>query len=255
MTMDSSRVPESEMRRAADRFVVEQYAQAKDKNQNARDHAWEELQRQFTPLVRECVRACLKNQADDGKIDDLVQETFISAFKSFDHFDLSLNGTFASWLKTIAKQRAIDASRSTVGRKGTNNYQKREMLAINPLLDDERSANLSTDETPESAMMDAEQQKIILLAMNGLDDREQRMVIMRNILGINNKEISVVLGFTESRGSQIFKIIDEKLSKTLERKNGKPMDQDSYNALIQRVHAQVQATTEIPADEQQASAK
>jgi RNA polymerase sigma-70 factor, ECF subfamily len=61
---------------------------------------------------------------DERIVEDIAQDTFISAFKSIANFDLSRGTPFSAWLFTIAKNRCASAYR---GSKRTSHISLNEI--------------------------------------------------------------------------------------------------------------------------------
>ena len=69
--------------------------------------AFEELYRRHRDLVRGVVR---RHTYDQGRVDDLVQETFAEAWRAIGSFD-GTRSSARTWLAMLASRRCIDALR------------------------------------------------------------------------------------------------------------------------------------------------
>ena len=65
--------------------------------------AYEFLQKKYKNLIYSLVKKMIKNDSD---VEDLVQETFIKAYKALDKF--KFNYSFSAWIYRIASNNTID---------------------------------------------------------------------------------------------------------------------------------------------------
>jgi RNA polymerase sigma-70 factor (ECF subfamily) len=119
-----------------------------------------------------------------GDAEDISQEVFIKVWKNIKKFDQNKN--FKPWLFQIAKNTSIDFMR----KKKTIPFSKFENeKGQNVLLE-----NLSSK---SASILDILSNKnIVSLAMQGLNEKEQKIINLRHEQGMSFKEISEV--FQES---------------------------------------------------------
>lgn len=70
---------------------------------NGNKNLFSVLQKKYSKLIKTLIRKMIKDEDD---VEDLVQETFIKAYKSLDRFQS--NYTFSSWIYKIASNSCID---------------------------------------------------------------------------------------------------------------------------------------------------
>ncbi|GMV97818.1 MAG: sigma-70 family RNA polymerase sigma factor [Phycisphaerae bacterium] len=77
------------------------------------EKSFEVLVREYEPALRAFVIACLCRRydvVDETTASDLVQETFVAAWREFDRYDNSR--PFAAWLRGIARNKILMHARS-----------------------------------------------------------------------------------------------------------------------------------------------
>jgi RNA polymerase sigma-70 factor, ECF subfamily len=70
---------------------------------------YEDIVKNYINLVYFFAKKTLSNQSD---IDDVVQETFLKAMKTYDRFTFKSEGELKSWLLTICRNVIMDGFRS-----------------------------------------------------------------------------------------------------------------------------------------------
>ena len=121
--------------------------------------------------------------------EEMVQETFLRAYKSLGSFELRSN--FGTWLYRIAVNRALDflSSRKT-------QMQSKESYTINdsPDPEDARQVQLpAPNPGPDRMLLSAEINKKVAQAMGLLTPAERVAFTMRHMEGQSIEEISQVL--------------------------------------------------------------
>jgi RNA polymerase sigma-70 factor, ECF subfamily len=128
---------------------------------------------------------------DERIVEDIGQDTFISAFKSIETFDLTRGIPFSAWLFTIAKNRCASAYR---GNKRTLHISLNE------------KGNLpDTIQPPDATLIFKEKIDLISAALEQLPEPFRR-TLLENIRGKCLQEIAmsenVALGTVKSRLSR-----------------------------------------------------
>lgn len=80
-------------------------------NRRSREGLFEILMREHEAGLLAFVRSCVE---DDSAADDLVQETFLAAWRQLDQYDPER--PFARWLRGIARNKILEYYRSTAVR-------------------------------------------------------------------------------------------------------------------------------------------
>jgi RNA polymerase sigma-70 factor, ECF subfamily len=156
-----------------------------------------------------CWRMC----GDRTEAEDLTQEAFVRAFQSIGRF--WGRAKFSTWVFRIAVNLVISGRRK---KKGRATYSLEERIDR----DDggaSRSAmdGLASDEaTPERRTLDAEQQRLVVEALRGLDEESRAVVVLRDLEAIGYEEIAEILeipaGTVKSRLHRARLALREKLS-------------------------------------------
>ena len=132
--------------------------------------------------------------------EDVVQETFLKAYKQLSRFESRAN--FSTWLHRIAVNCSIDLIRSRPHRESGHDAADLEQFG---------TASESADYTgtsPERLMLSSEVQERITAAMRGLSARERAAFALRHFEGRSIEEISASLGLkTNAAKHSIFRAV------------------------------------------------
>jgi RNA polymerase sigma-70 factor (ECF subfamily) len=128
--------------------------------------------------------------------DDLVQETFARAWRSFD--TLRDHANFAAWLKTIL----LNAFRDWLAKKRT----------ASP----ERPAE---PPDPAEIAFRAEERRRIRALIQSMDERERIVLDLSHLQGLSNEDIARALGVTVDHVRVILHRARQNLKKLFERGN------------------------------------
>jgi len=143
---------------------------------------FEEVVTSYIKLVYFFAKRSLSDQAD---VDDMVQETFLKAMKTYDRFNFKSEGELKSWLLTICRHLIVDHFRS----------QKHTVT-----MDDERLDLFGNGETEDllEAQIDKEaDEKKVKKALASLKPIEQEIVKLRVCEEMEFKDIAIALGIKE----------------------------------------------------------
>lgn len=121
----------------------------------------------------------ITGNAEDAR--DVSQEAFIKAFKNFESYDES--SAFSTWLYRIAVNTAIDYIRKR---------KKENSISFEDYIVDEK--NQKGDSGIEEKVISKEGVKNIISAVNMLDDEFKTVVVLRDMEGMDYKEISDITG-------------------------------------------------------------
>lgn len=144
--------------------------------------------------------------------EELVQETFLRAYKALGRFELRSN--FYTWLYRIAVNRTLDfldAKKSRMDQR--NAYQ----IAEDPEPDDARQVQLATSTPgPERLVMSAELKSKLASAMSLLTPAERVAFTMRHMEGRSIEEICQALNLKANAAKHsVFRAV-QKLRQQLE---------------------------------------
>jgi RNA polymerase sigma-70 factor (ECF subfamily) len=144
----------------------------------------------FRALVEQHSRAVyrlayrLTGNADDAE--DVVQETFLRAYKQIGRFESRAN--FGTWLHRIGVNCSIDLIRSRPHRESGRDVADLDLIGAAPV------TTRAVEASPERLMLSAEVQQQIGLAMSSLSRMERAAFVLRHFEGHSIEEISRALG-------------------------------------------------------------
>jgi RNA polymerase sigma-70 factor, ECF subfamily len=160
---------------AYDRELVRR-AQANDKD------AYEELVKRHQQRVFAVASGILRRHED---VEDIAQQVFIKAYFSLKRFDG--RAAFSTWLYRITLNECWDLLRK----------KKVRPLLYESDLSEEQAQRVATAENAEGAGPDIRQrletQQTVERLLEGLDDRDRLMLILKEVEGFSIEEIAEVL--------------------------------------------------------------
>ncbi len=132
--------------------------------------------------------------------EDVVQETFLKAYKQLSRFESRAN--FSTWLHRIAVNCSIDLIRSRPHREAGHDAADLEQYGA--VADAMPAGQVS----PERLMLSTEVQERISAAMSGLSHMERAAFVLRHFEGQSIDEISTALGLkTNATKHSIFRAV------------------------------------------------
>jgi len=120
------------------------------------ERAWRELVARFDPMLRRIIRGY---RLDDADVEDVVQTTWIRAFRSLDR--LNEPAAIGGWLAVTARRESLRALQRGV----------REFPAEEPLHAEEPAAH-----TPETVTLDRERRSAVRDAVLRLPGRQRELL-------------------------------------------------------------------------------
>lgn len=114
--------------------------------------------------------------------EDVMQEAFIKAFKKLHQYQGEV--TFGAWLKRIVINQCLDRLK----------YEKQQLLS----LDDHHMEVVHTEDDYRSEEENLELKGQIMEAIACLSDKYRIVVLLYLVEGYDHKEISEILGITET---------------------------------------------------------
>jgi RNA polymerase sigma-70 factor (ECF subfamily) len=116
--------------------------------------------------------------------DDVVSETMLAALEHLNSFDPD-RGSFAGWLFTIARRKSID-------------HQRHHQRLLRFLARQRPPEDLIEEQGALERLMRDEEATRVFLAFQELSKADQDIITLRYSAGLSSKEISDVLGITDS---------------------------------------------------------
>jgi RNA polymerase sigma-70 factor (ECF subfamily) len=131
-------------------------------------------------------RVALRIVGDEAEAEDVLQETFLSAFKAIGDFDG--RSSLGTWLYRIAHNAAlmrVRARRDAISLDGTNGSAEQEPLEI-----------ASPDDAPDQTLIEHESAQILGDAINQLPRTLREVFVLREIDGQSTAETAQKLGIS-----------------------------------------------------------
>jgi RNA polymerase sigma-70 factor, ECF subfamily len=150
---------------------------------------FDRLYRDHVDLIyRFATRLCGETEAAK----DLVQETFLNAYRGFNKF--RGDAQISTWLYTIASRACIRMRRK---RKG----EPERALSLDefiPTSDGEFRLQIPMEgQTPEEALQNKELRQALDAAINKLPKKYKMVLVLRDMEGLSAKEVGTVMGLNE----------------------------------------------------------
>ncbi|WP_040976890.1 RNA polymerase sigma factor RpoE [Necropsobacter massiliensis] len=159
------------------------------------------------------VAGLLTRYVSQNDIPDVVQESFIKAYRSIDSF--RGDSAFYTWLYRIAVNTAKNYL-TAQGRRPPNE----DILAEEAETYDV-GTNLRDVDTPENEMLSGELKKIVFDTIHGLQEDLRTAITLREIEGLSYEEIAGIMdcpvGTVRSRIFRAREIIESKIRPFLQR--------------------------------------
>ncbi|HEX8154738.1 MAG TPA: sigma-70 family RNA polymerase sigma factor [Thermoanaerobaculia bacterium] len=133
---------------------------------------------------RPIFRVAWRMTGNEHDADDVVQETFLRAYKQIETFEERAN--FSTWLHRIAINCSLDLLRSR-GRHDKH-------YGGDPTEEEMQHAIRAEDPQPDRLLLSAEVQKHVLEAMELLSGNERTAFVLRHFEGMPVEEIGKTLG-------------------------------------------------------------
>lgn len=163
-------------------------------------HGYAELYDRFASGAYRLCYSLLMNEQD---AEDVLQESFVYAFKNLHRFDPK-KASFKTWLYTIAVSRC----RNTYRRK------RLPMVDISQLLGFELKAPPS--EGPEVAAIRRDAEEAIQTALVDLSPRLREAIVLRYGQGLTYREIAEVMGCPQKTAESRVRLGHQRLKQSLQ---------------------------------------
>ena len=141
-------------------------------------HALAELYDRFGRLAYSVIIAIVR---DGGIAEDLVQETFLRVWNRVHAFD-SQRGAMGPWLLAVARNRAIDYTRSASARMTRNAFELEEREHPSMFIDAERD------------VINSDRGRVIRLALAALNENQKKVIELSYYEGLSQTEMAEHLG-------------------------------------------------------------
>jgi RNA polymerase sigma-70 factor (ECF subfamily) len=163
---------------------------------------------------RAVFRLAWRMTANSHEAEDIVQETFLRAYKQLQRFDG--RAAFSTWIHRIAVNCSLDLIRSRKRRQEVMLSGPADSGASEQPLDRLLLNVPSSEPSPERNLQSTQIREILTAAMQELSDMERCAFTMRHHDGLGIEEISRALGVQPNAAKHsIFRAL-KKLRRTLE---------------------------------------
>ena len=157
---------------------------------------------------RSVFRLAFRLTGHEQDAEDIVQETFLKAFRQIGRFES--RSTFATWLYRITVNCSHDLLRQRPKAGSRTSLDAPESCVATDLAD----ASAAADPWRELASRRIDER--VRAAMSGLSDQERSAFVMRHYEGLSIEEIGRVLGLkTSAAKHSVFRAV-QKLRRALE---------------------------------------
>ena len=163
-------------------------------------HGYAELYDRFASSLYRLCYSLLMNEQD---AEDILQESFLYAFKNLHRFD-SRKASLKTWLTTIAVSRC------------RNTYRRKRflMVSISQWFGFELKAPAS--EAPEAAAIRRDAEESIQKALGDLSPRLREAIVLRYGQGLTYREISEVMGCPQKTAESRVRLGHQRLKQSLQ---------------------------------------
>ncbi len=149
---------------------------------------------------RSVFRLAYRITANEQDAEDVVQETFLRAYRQLGHFEA--RSSFSTWIYRIAANCALDVVRTRKRHAAGEDVESLDLPAGAPL--------------PDRIAYSSQVQEKVAGALGELSEQERTAFVLRHFEGLSIGEISAVLGTGESAAKHsIFRAV-QKLRRALE---------------------------------------
>ena len=157
---------------------------------------------------RTIFRVAYRMTGNEHDADDVVQETFLRAYRQIDKFEERAN--FGTWLHRIAVNCSLDLLRS-------RSRHEKHRITDKDDEDGEMTREFeSTDPQPDRLLFSAELKEHVLVALDRLSGNERTAFMLRHFEGMPVEEIGKTLGIQVNAAKHtIFRAV-RKLRESLE---------------------------------------
>ena len=185
---------ENKVQRHADVEIIIQ------RSLNGDQHGFAELYDRFASGAYRLCYSLLMNEQD---AEDILQESFVYAFKNLHRFDPK-KASFKTWLYTIAVSRC----RNTYRRKRFPTVDISQLLGL--------ELKAPSSEAPEVAIIRRDAEDTIQKALVDLSPRLREAIVLRYGQGLTYREIAEVMGCPQKTAESRVRLGHQRLKHSLQ---------------------------------------
>jgi RNA polymerase sigma-70 factor (ECF subfamily) len=123
------------------------------------------------------------------EIDDLLQETFLRAFRDIEHFSYESPGSFWNWMASIAGHVVLDAARF----EGRQKRQAAEVVRFRSPTNPQGPDPIDS-KTPSLLLSEKEAVQLFFQRLEALPEDYRQAILLAKVEGLSTAEIAARLG-------------------------------------------------------------
>jgi RNA polymerase sigma-70 factor (ECF subfamily) len=156
---------------------------------------------------RSLFRLAFRMTGNEQDAEDVVQETFLSAYRRLDRFES--RSSFSTWIYRIAVNCSLDFSRK-------RRHEEDRQVTPEPEAPDPVLSLPSTNPSADRLMMSAEVREKVEATMSTLSEKERAAFVLRHFEGLSIEEVARTMGLRANAAkNNIFRAV-QKLRRALE---------------------------------------
>jgi RNA polymerase sigma-70 factor (ECF subfamily) len=169
----------------------------------------------LTIIARTQVEGWVRAKVDPS---DLVQQTFLDAYRGFETFKGESSSEWLGWLRRILATNAVDFARRFTA---TEKRQVRREMSLDQNRQDARLNELADErDTPSKELLAHERELLVAEALHQLDDDHREVILLRNLQGLPFEEVARQMNRSRAAAQMLWlrairnlkKILDEEPS-------------------------------------------
>lgn len=164
---------------------------------------------------------CFRMTGNSEDAADLAQESFLKAWNNLPGFHFE--AAFSTWLYRLASNTCLDYLRSA---------KRHPQVSLTVEDDDGAETTLDVPDpapTPEDAAITAEEQRLLVWAMNALEPEQRQILTLRVVNEMSYADIAQVLCIQEGTVKSRLSRARDALRKKLSEAGNKPLSAPSNN--------------------------
>jgi len=146
---------------------------------------FQKYQRRLAVLIHYKLSPMTRQPED---VEELLQETFLAAFKDMGRFEYRAPGSFFAWLSRIADHIITDTARWK-DRQKRRAHLTRFRSESNP-----RGPEPADSKSPSRLLVEQEQLQLLFDRLNALPEQYRQVILLAKIEGLSTQEMAERLG-------------------------------------------------------------
>jgi len=174
------------------------------------EDAWNALHRMYRPLLSVVLRDEFSNALHTRfDTDDVLQSSFLAAFRNLPSFQFRNEESFRHWLRMIVVHKLRDRLRQHMSKRRN---RMREGAGVDP---DQIPDNSSLGQSPSQLLTSAERHAQVLDAMSHLSETDQEVLTLRTLHRLSWNQICELVDVADSTARRRHQEALERLARKL----------------------------------------